>query len=410
MRILSLEEAFPPELSSARIAFEFARELAIRGHDVRVITLFPRKHLTPEEINISKSKFFYFEIMDKVKILRFRPWLKSKNIINRIKENIILPFSLFIGGLLVVRRVDIIHCQSPPLLLSFTACFLSSFFRKPLVVRIQDIHPDALITIGLLKKRSVVTKILEFIEKFVYSKATHITVITEGYRQNFIRKGIRPEKVSLIPNWADVDNINLGQKNNNFSIKNSFINNFILTYAGTMSWPQDLETIVEAANILRDHKDILFLLIGDGVKKEILIKKTEEYGLQNICFMPLQPRDTYFQIIRTSDACFIPLKKNYHSPTLPSKILDIMACGKPVITNVPYASDVYLLVNKAKCGIWVEPENPQELKKAIIKIYNNRTLGKRLGNNGRRFLEENFSLKTCIDRYEQLLNTFVECD
>jgi colanic acid biosynthesis glycosyl transferase WcaI len=409
MKILAFEEGFPPELTSARLPFEFADELANRGHEITVVTVFPRRYLIPEEtrkIEVPKSRFFYWENMGRFLVLRVRPELKVKSLITRFLEYSVLPITLFIGGLIAGRNKDLVHCQTPPLTVAFTACLLSKILRKPIIIRIQDIHPDALIKIGLLKNRLLI-KLMEFMELFVYVCASHITVISYGYRRHVLAKGINSGKVSLIPNWANIDKIKPPNEND-FRERMRLGGEFLVTYAGTISWPQDLETVVEAANILRNHHDIRFLIVGDGAKKEMLIRRSRELRLDNIIFMPLQPRDEYFKILYASGACIVPLRKQFTSPTLPSKMLEIMACGKPIIANVPSDSDVRKMVENVECGVWVEPEKPKDFSKAVLALHDNRALAVKLGENGLFYLRNHLTLKACMDRYEKLLNSLVK--
>lgn len=404
MRILNLESGFPPELVSGRLSYEFARELAERGHKVVVVTGFPRKLWVKEQLLLPKAKFFYWERMGKVLVLRCWPQFKGKSLLSRAFESLVLPLSLFAGAF-VTGKKGVIHCQSPPLPLAFSACVLKRLTRTPLVLRIQDIHPDALVKIGLIKNKLLI-KTLETLEKFVYCSADHITVIADGYKKNILSKGINPEKVTLIPNWADLEQTETAPKND--SVAHNLVNGkFVVTYAGTMSWPQDLETAIEAANLLRNHENISFLFVGEGIKKEILMKRAHELKLDNVKFMPLQPREVYFQILHASSACLVPLRKSYNSPTAPSKMLEIMANRKPIIANVPINSEVHKIVNQAKCGVWVEPENPQALSQVVLNLHKDRDLAQKLGENGRKFVEENMSMTTSIDRYESLFESLL---
>jgi len=405
MKILCLESGFPPELDSSRLSYEFARELVQRNHEVTVVTVFPRKLWVKQQFVIQEGKFFYWDQIGGVLVLRCWPQFKGKSIIKRAIEYLILPLSLLLGGLIAGRK-DVIHCQSPPLSLAFSACILKKLTRTPFILRIQDIHPDALLKMGLLKNM-VLIKLMEFMESFVYLCASHITVISEGYRRHVLAKGISEKKVSLLPNWADIDRIKPPDRND-FRERMGLEDKFIITYAGTMSWPQDLETVVESASVLRNYHDITFLMVGDGVKKETLVKRSRGLGLDNMIFMPLQPRDKYFKILYTSDVCIIPLKKQFTSPTVPSKMLEIMACGKPMITNVPSNSDVQRIINDAECGIWVKPENPEAFSKAVLTLYDDRNIALKLGKNGLLYVKNHFSLRVCMNRYEKLLNSFVK--
>jgi colanic acid biosynthesis glycosyl transferase WcaI len=400
IKILAIESGFPPELTSARLPFEFSSELKRRKYDVTVVAPFPRLHLVAKSCLKPEGKFFKWERVGGIPVLRVRPQLRGKSLVSRAFENVLLPLTLVIGGLLAGKK-DLIHCQSPPFLLALTACFLSRVTRRPLILRIQDVHPDALVKIGLIKNKTMI-KILEVVESFVYHCADQITVIAEGYKNHVISKGIAPSKVVLIPNWSST--LDMKYSNiNDFRRENDLVDKFIITYAGTMSWPQDLATIVEAANLLRDRDEIVFLLIGDGVQKESLVKRVGELHLKNVIFMPLQEREKYFDIINKSDLCVVPLKKSYTSPTAPSKMLDIMACAKPIIANVPANSDVSRIVKEAECGLAIEPENPELFKEFVLKLHSEKAFREQLGNNGKMFAEKYLSPGTCMDQYEHLL-------
>jgi colanic acid biosynthesis glycosyl transferase WcaI len=405
MKVLAIESGFPPELTSARLPFEFSNELKRRKYDVTVVAPFPRLHLVADSCLKPEGKFFKWEQVGGISVLRVRPQLKSKSLVSRAFENVLLPLTLVIGGLLAGKK-DVIHCQSPPFLLALTACFLSRGTQRPLILRIQDVHPDALVKIGLIKNKTMI-KILEVVENFVYHCADQITVIAEGYRNHVISRGIAPSKVVLIPNWSSTLDVKHSSISD-FRGENGLVDKFIITYAGTMSWPQDLTTIVEAANLLRDRDEIVFLLIGDGVQKESLMKRAGELNLKNVIFMPLQEREKYFEIINKSDLCVVPLKKSYTSPTAPSKMLDIMACAKPIIANVPTNSDVSKIVKGAKCGLAIKPENPEIFRECILKLQSDQAFREKLGSNGKTFVERFLSLKTCMGRYEHLLLSLVK--
>lgn len=402
LQILNFESGFPPELASGRLPYEFANELAKRGHKVKVITVFPRKLWISKQFSLPKTRFFYWEKIGNVMVLRCWPQFKGKSLISRAIESAVLPFSLFIGGI-VAGRKDVIHCQSPPLLLAFAACIIKGLTRTPVVLRIQDIHPDALVKIGLIKNKPSI-RVLEILEKFLYSFVDHITVIAEGYRRNILAKGVSSDKVSLIPNWADVESIRSVANFNNFRQDSGFADKFLVTYAGTMSWPQDLETVVDSAQRLRNQKDIQFLLVGEGIKKKSLQDRSRTLNLKNVRFLGLQPREKYLQILQASDVCLVSLKKSFDSPSFPSKALEIMACSRPIIANVPLKGDISTIIQDSKCGLVVEPENANALSQAILDLHNDQIRSKELGENGRQYLEEHFSLALCISRYENIFN------
>ena len=402
MKILILEAGFPPELASGRLSYELARELVKRSHRVTVVTVFPRRYLTTGKVRSNKSGFFYWEEMEGIRVLRVQPEFSQTSLWARAVEQITVPVSLFFGGLLAGKN-DVILYGSPPLFAGFTACFLGKLMRVPVILKLQDIHPDALVKLGILKNLLLI-RFIELIEKFIYKSVARITVISEGCRELVTSKGIRRQKTNLIPNWADTSKIRPLTKLNTFRRKYALLDKFVVTYAGIMSWPQDLETVVESANLLRDHENIQFLLVGDGEQKRLLEEKIKKLRLENVNLLPLQPRETYFAILQASDVCLVSLKKSYTSPTVPSKTLDIMACSKPIIANVPYKSDVHRIIKQANCGIWTEPGNSGAFKQVVLTLYKNQRLRQELGRRGREYVETHLSLAACVDQYESLIN------
>ena len=278
--------------------------------------------------------------------------------------------------------------------------FVSRIRRIPIVLRIGDIHPQALIDLGLVKSRSVIL-LLKIIERILYQRVDHIIVLSDKYKQDLIRKGTNPEKISVVSNWVDPKEIPL-EKINTFRKNVNLSNEFLVTYAGMMSWPQDLETVIEAAALVSSYADIKFLFAGDGPKRKSLEDKIQALGLKNFIFLPLQPRETYLNIIQASDVCLVSLKKDFKTPAVPTKLLDIMACGRPVIANVPLEGDVPKIIAAAKCGVWVEPQNPKDLCRAILRLRDDSKLREAMATNSKRYFNEHFSLESAMRSYERI--------
>jgi len=175
---------------------------------------------------------------------------------------------------------------------------------------------------------------------------------------------------------------------------------FIVTYAGSMSWAQDLGTVVDAADLLRAENKIRFVFVGEGAQKAFLQERAQSLGLSNVEFLPLQSRDRHLGILKASDVCLISLKKRFDSPSVPSKSLDMMACGKPILANVPLTGDLAALLRDAGCGISVEPEQPKVLADAILRFFSDPERGRAMGEKGRVYLRTQLSLEHCLQQFE----------
>lgn len=396
MRVLTLESGFPPELTSSRIPYEFALTLAKRGHEVIVATVPPRKNVVSAE-GAGRSAPRK-EVVDGFLVLRVGVSPSGTSVPARMVEHVLVPVFLLAAGARV-RRPDVVHGGSPPLLIGLVAVLLGKLKQCPVVLRIQDVHPDALVRLGLIRNPLLVG-MLEFVERFAYDHVDKVAVIGETYRRHVVGRGTPEASVSVIHNW--MPSIPPDREDQNERRSLGWDGKFVITYAGTMSWPQDLETVVDAAGLVEDVPEIRFAFVGDGAAKPSLQERSKRKGLKNVEFLPLQSRDRYYRILRASDLCLISLKKEFDSPSIPSKAMDIMACGKPILANVPLNGDLAILVDQAQCGLAIEPGDPEAFAAAVLKFQRDPESLRRLGENGRRYAEAHLSLDSCLDLYERL--------
>jgi len=395
--------SFPPEISAGRLEYELARAFLSNGHKVAVVTAFPRRYLV-EDVQVHKGKLLYREKTYGIEITRVGPEFSNRDSLLARGVEYFADFVLFLFGGLLSSKGDVILCSSPPMTVGFAGYILARLRKVPMVLRIGDIHPQALVDLGLLKSRFLIW-VLKVMERLIYQKANRVVVLSERYRRDVINKGANPSKVHVISNWVDAKEITQLEKANHIRRRIGLANDFLVTYAGIMSWPQDLETIVNSASLLGEYSDIGFLLVGDGPQRDLLEEKSKKLGINNLKFLPLQPRKAYLEIIRASDVCLVSLKKDFKTPAVPSKLLDIMACGRPVLANVPLEGDAPKIIRAARCGLCVEPQNPEELSRAILDLYNDPHSRRAMGINARKFFEGHFSLESCMRGYEKI---FVE--
>ncbi|MDD5015817.1 MAG: glycosyltransferase, partial [Atribacterota bacterium] len=142
--------------------------------------------------------------------------------------------------------------------------------------------------------------------------------------------------------------------------------------------------------------------VGDGVKKNGLMKKAEDMQLKNIKFLPPQSREIYPFILSASDICLITLDKNVKTPVVPAKLFNIMASSRPVVACMNLKGDAPKIIKAAKCGYCVEADDVKGFSEAILKLYNSASLRYEFGKNGREYAVRNFSSKICIEKYEKL--------
>lgn len=406
MNILMLTLDFPPEVGSASdLFYELARRMIQRGHRVTVVTTFPRHYsyriVGKESLPRASGKLFLREQMDNIRVIRLRGLpLPKDSLLARGVEHFFLSLILVFGGIFSGKQ-DVILIYSPPLPLAFTAYFLSKVKRVPLVANIQDLYPQAVVDSGLLRNRLQIWA-FKAMESFVYKKANCLTVHSEGNQDYLISKGANEEKVMVIPNWADTDEIKPSLKHNQFRWEYGSDRKFLVSYAGIVSPAQALKSVIHCAALLISNDEVLFLMVGDGLEKKNLMLEAEKLKLNNMKFLPMQPKSRYPEVLSASDVCLVTLDRRTKTPVVPAKLIRIMSSGRPVIASIPMEGDVPKIIKAARCGLVVEPENPQMLAQAILKLYDNPSLAEELGKNGREYAEKHFSIEVCAAKYEDV--------
>lgn len=412
LSILAIESVFPPD-PLGRLRYEFAKELASRGNRIVVIVPFPPECFTLHDKSHSRRKslhqLFNWERLGNLLVLRVVPRkMSGETFLSKVAEHLLTPISLSASALTFSRNADIVHCSSPPLLSAFGACLVSAIRHLPLVVRYHDLHPDALVKMGLLRNRIAVS-MLEIIEKFVYLRADKITVISPAYKSHIVSRGIPPERIEVIPNWYQPSETAMRGEYESLmpQIAAKIKGKIVFTYAGSLYWAQDLETVIDAAHLLREKEDLVFLIVGEGPKRREIVERAKKLNLRNVFFLPVQRRKVYLQIVSASRACLVTLSKNYTSPTLPSKVPELMGLGKPIIANAPVSSEVTEVIAKASCGLVVEPGDPEAFAEAVLALSEDERFATESGKNGRAFAEENFSPSICLDRYDKTFRSLL---
>jgi len=347
------------------------------------------------------------EWMGKVRVTRlWIPPMPRRSLILRGIEHFLAPIVLMLGGLFSGRQ-DVIIIYSPPLPLGLSAFVVGLLKRIPFVVNIQDLFPKEAVLLGLLRNKFLI-RLFEVIEKFVYNHAACITVHSPGNRGYIIAQGIAPERVKVVYNWVDVQKVTPGEKNNWFREKYRLVKKFVVSYAGTMGWCQDMEVIIEAADLLKKHEQIAFVLVGEGPMKQFVEEEVKRRKLDNVVLLPPFPWEQYIDILRASDVSMINLNPKLTTPVVPSKLLNIMACGLPVVASLPPHSDALRIIQEADCGSCVPAGDAEALADAILEVYRNPSQARKFGDNARQFALAHFAREVCVEQYEKIFQQLMK--
>jgi len=406
MRILMIVERFHPEARSAAHLFgELATGLVASGHQVSVLTRMPSEYVAPRRRGDREAGIPRRELLQRVEVIRVRG-LSTLSRFGTVRAvgQALLGIQLA-GAAMRWGRADVVLIYSPPLALGLTGWLYQRRMESAFVLNLHDLYPQTVVDLGLLTNRIAIS-LAEALERFVYASARKIIVPAPGSQRVLItRKRVPAHKVHYVPNWIDTEHVTLGPKENAFRRARGFSGRFIVSYAGVMGFAQDLTAVLDAARRLEAKSSDLFVLAGDGVYQS----RWRQLGrdLRNVCFLPMLPREEYFELLRASDICLVPLSQALLSPAIPGKVQSIMAVARPMIGIVNPASDAAEVIVKSESGLVVPPGDAASLAEAIGRLYSDPALCEAFGKNGRTYAAENYSLKKCLASYELILDEAV---
>lgn len=406
--VLVLTLVFPPDgVSTAVIMGELSADLTAAGHDVTAVTTVPHYNRDPgaearQRLVRIWGPLLYRSEFQGVRVLHVAMPQKSGTVLLRLLAWIQFHVLSLIAAVTLVRRVDVILAPSPPLTVGVCAWLLGLLYRAPYIYNVQELYPDIAITLGALKSRWMITALFG-LERFVYARATAITVIAARMRRRILEKSVPEGKVRLIPNFVDVREMAPLSKSNEFSRKHGLDRAFVVSYAGNMGPAQGLEAVLEAASLLRHEPGIRFLLVGEGILYDRLKAIVRDRRLANVLILPHQSYDLVPQIYAASDLCLVPLASNTGSDAVPSKVYRIMACARPVLACAESDSDLAELIGMAQCGSIVAPGSAEIIVKAIGDAMRNPAACAAMGQAGRTHVLAHYAREAISAQYEALV-------
>lgn len=271
------------------------------------------------------------------------------------------------------------------------------------VWNIQDMFPGASIANGVLKNR-ILQKFFYKLHKRAYKKADHITVISDDMKIKVIEQGYDEYKITVISDWFDDKSVRSIEWDENLFVKEFSLekNKFYVQYAGTMGFNFDYKVVIEVADILKEHKDIIFQMIGFGSQMDVFKNEAEKRHLDNIVFYPLQKQDRVSHVYSACSVTLIPLPKGVIGNSVPSKIGLLMACKKPVISTSDKDSLYVKMINDNGFGFAYGDDEYTKVAEAIIKMKNDAELCKEMGQKGFDFGHIIFSRSYNTSKYIDL--------
>ena len=364
MRILLITQWFDPEPTFKGL--QFAQELRRQGHEVEVLTGFPNYpggKLYPG-YNVRP---FQRETMDGVPVLRV-PLYPSHDQSGTKRAANYLSFAVAaVVGSLFLKCPDVAYVYHPPATVSLPAMVLKALRGVPFVYDIQDLWPDTLAATGMMERSALLTAVNSWMSR-VYRSAAHITVLSKGFKDTLIERGVPENKLTVIPNWTNETKIQIPAPNPLRARELGFEHRFNVVFAGTMGKAQALETVLQAAELLRQSApQARFVMIGGGVEVGRLQALARERQLSNVVFLPRRPPSEIGEILGMADVLLVHLKDDpLFAITIPSKTQTYLVAGKPILMGV--RGDASRMVEQAGAGYSFEPEQPEALARAVERM------------------------------------------
>jgi len=403
LKILLITDAYPPEIRSAsHLMEELAEDLRDRGHSVTVATCHPKYNLADAS---SSTHFNKLTLEDGIRVIRIHTLPHHNvNFIVRGISQLTLPLIFWLKLKPYLKDgVDAVLVYSPPLPLWHVGFRAKKKQGARFILNVQDIFPQNAIDLGALRS-PILIRFFERMERAAYNYADIVTVHSKSNRKFLIRgKGIPPEKVVTLHNWVDFRNDGQPVQDNGFRKRWGLEDKFIFFFGGVMGPSQGLDLLIDAAKELKDRKEIVILLVGDGTERERLQKLARRYGLENIAFHHFVSKEDYQVLLKEVDVGLVCLTSKNRTPVVPGKILGYMAAGIPVLAFLNKESDAHEMIREAGCGYSEVSDGTNKAADLMLRMYRERDRLQRLGLNGYRFAERHFSKKVCVDQLEQLM-------
>lgn len=396
MKILFCSQYFPPESNAPAVRVsEMAREWVASGHEVEVLTAFPHHPagVIPAEY---RRRVFQRERWNGVNVTR--TWIyvaPNKGVIRRSIGYFSWMVSAIVLGSMRTARPHVVVATTPQFLCAVAGLVVSKIKRVPFVLEVRDLWPDSILAVGALKEGFVV-RILRRIERFLYTSADRIVIVSPPFREH-IAAIVPDTPIDLVPNGVDLQRFTPRAADADVYAAAGVRETQRILYTGTVGMAHGLETMIDAAAAMCDE-DVAFVIVGDGARREELTAVARERGVANVYFLGQRPREEMPEWIAGAAAVVVHLRPSaLFEGVLPSKLFEYMGCGKAVLMGVRGpASDI---VERSACGWTFEPGNADDLVRVARVALAEGDACARRGLAGRAYVEIHYDRKSLAHRY-----------
>lgn len=385
--------------------YDLARELVKHGYQVTIFAS-NLQRAGHRETRLAPGERWKAEDVDNVRFVWIRTFPYQRNDWRRVLSMVSYMLrTWWLGRRLPklspsIEKPDVIIGSSVHLLAVLAACLVAKHHRARFIMEVRDLWPQTLIDMGEMSERNPVTKILQFLERFLYERAERIIVVAPSMGEYISDRGIRKEKIVWISNGVDLSRFK------DSAARDLSDNRFKAMYLGAHGRANALDVLLDAAKVAQDqgHQEIEFILVGDGPEKPRLVERARELGLTNMRFRDPIPKTEVPKALGDATATLLVLHDLplYRYGISLNKLFDYLAAGKPLIIA---GDPVNNPVKQTHCGLTVPPRNPEALAEAIIELSRMPTEEREaMGRRGREYVEKHHAIPVLAERLVQCID------
>lgn len=382
-------------------SYYFAKEFLKNNNNVTIFTG-SYSHLFSNYPKV--TGLFTNETIDDINYIWIKtPKYKRSKSIGRVFNMLIFMIKLFFFNIFKMKKPDIIIVSSLSLFPILNAYIWSKILKIDFILEVRDIWPLTLMEVGNMSKYHPLVIFLGWFEKLGYKKAKYVVSVLPNAKEHMVNHGMQENKFKYIPNGLNLDEVENYEEISHDLKKNLPKNKFIIGYVGTIGIANALDYLVESAKALKDNNDIHFVLVGKGGELKRLKKYCKDNELFNVTFIDPIPKVQVQSMLKLFDVCYLGWhnKDIYKYGVSANKIFDYMYSAKPILHSISIEDDI---MEQAECGVTVESENSEEIKKAILALsLENISKLDKMGQNGKKYVIKNHSYNALSKKYINLL-------
>lgn len=385
------------------LVYELAHALSHRGHKVCVVTGDTGYMKRDKALQLPwYRRLLRRENDGPVSVLRTYTYPElHRNYFTRL-----LSFASFsascAAGLLFLKRADVLLASSPPIFPMYAAGLVCKLRRIPFIIEIRDLWPESAVQMGILRIRWQI-RLMAWMEKWLYDHSRRIVALTKGIKDDICSRGWPPAKIVLIPCGVDLEQLYPDPEAGRCVRKrHGWEGKKVILYFGALGEANNLDVVLKAAQGIRGRTDVMFVLIGDGMRRPAIVAQRNRLELDHVVILPPVPKQEARGYINSADLCLVTLKDiPLFEGAIPTKLLEYMACGKAILCGVRGEARRILLA--AQAGVAFEPNDDRSLTQLIMELSADEARVSSMAANGPPYIRYHFSALDMHDRMERAL-------